>query len=183
MAIVGYCRVSTTQQSVDVQIQQLGDAGVEKLFVEKVSGVKKDRPELAAMLNYVRDGDIVVATKLDRIGRSTRHILEIVEALQQKGVGFKILNINLDTTTPTGRLMLTMLSGIASFEREMMLERQKEGIAVAKAKGHYKGRKPTAQAKAKDVLALAANGVRKQTIASQLDIGIASVYRIIKAAQ
>lgn len=177
--IVGYARVSTTGQSLDVQLEQLQTAGVEKIFQEKISGVKQSRPQLVAMLDFVRGGDTVVCCKLDRIARSTRHLLEIVEALEVKGVSFKVLNINLDTSTPTGRLMLTMLAGIATFEREMMLERQAEGIARAKAAGKFKGRKPTAQSKAPEIRNLAGQGVPRQKIADQLGIGVASVYRVL----
>lgn len=177
--IVGYARVSTTGQSLDVQLEQLEAAGVEKIFQEKISGVKQSRPQLVAMLDFVREGDTVVCCKLDRIARSTRHLLEIVEALEVKGVSFKVLNINLDTSTPTGRLMLTMLAGIATFEREMMLERQAEGIARAKAAGKFKGRKPTAQSKSPEIRNLAGQGVPRQKIADQLGIGVASVYRVL----
>ncbi|MDW7643779.1 MAG: recombinase family protein [Desulfuromonadales bacterium] len=177
--IVGYARVSTTGQSLDVQLEQLQTAGVEKIFQEKISGVKQSRPQLLAMLDFVREGDTVVCCKLDRIARSTRHLLEIVEALEVKGVSFKVLNINLDTSTPTGRLMLTMLAGIATFEREMMLERQAEGIARAKAAGKFKGRKPTAQSKSPEIRNLAGQGVPRQKIADQLGIGVASVYRVL----
>lgn len=177
--IVGYARVSTISQSLDVQLDQFHQAGVEKIFQEKASGARSDRPELANMLDFVREGDQVVCCKLDRIARSTRHLLEIVESLESKGVGFRVLNIDLDTKSPTGKLMLTMLGAMAAFEREMMLERQAEGIARAKSEGRYKGRKPTARAKADQVKQLASEGVQKQAIADQLGIGVASVYRIL----
>lgn len=179
-ASIGYARVSTVGQALETQLKQLQEAGVEKVFQEKVSGVKRDRPQLEALLDYVREGDSVVITKLDRIARSTRHLLEIVDQLKEKGVSFRVLNMNLDTSTPTGKLMLTMLAGIAEFEREMMLERQAEGIAKAKAEGRYKGRKPTAKAKASQVIELAKEGMTKQAIADELSIGVASVYRILK---
>jgi DNA invertase Pin-like site-specific DNA recombinase len=107
--------------------------------------------------------------------------LEIVDRLDKRGVAFRVLNINLDTSTATGKLMLTMLAGIATFEREMMLERQREGIAKAKANGMYKGRKPTALAKSSDVFRLLGEGKTKVKIADELGIGIASVYRIVGA--
>lgn len=182
MAIIGYARVSTSEQSLEAQLGQLRVAGVERVYEEKVSGVKKDRPELAAMLDYVRESDTVIVTKLDRIGRSTRHLLEIVDILQSKGVEFKVLNINLDTSTPTGKLMLTMLAAVAAFERDMMLERQREGILIAKNAGKYKGRQPTARAKTPEVLSLVASGVKKTEIARRLGIGVASVYRILQTA-
>ena len=180
MAIVGYARVSTVGQCLDAQLGQLQQAGAERIFQEKVSGVKRDRPELQAMLDFIREGDTVIVTKLDRIARSTKHLLDIVDSLQGKGVDFKALNINLDTSTPTGKLMLTMLGAIATFEREMMLERQSEGIERAKREGKYNGRKATARAKAPEVKKLAQTGMTKQKIADQLNIGIASVYRILK---
>lgn len=180
MATVGYARVSTLEQNLDAQLEQLQAAGVDRIYQEKASGVYKDRPELTAMLDYVREGDTVVCCKLDRIARSTKHLLKISEALESKGVAFRVLNINLDTSTPTGKLMLTMLGAIATFEREMMLERQREGIARAAAEGKYKGRKATAQEKAPEVLEMLNKGMTKQAVADELGIGVASVYRIAK---
>lgn len=178
---IGYARVSTEEQHLDAQLEQLKAAGVEKIFNEKASGVKQDRPQLAAMIEYCREGDTVVVCKLDRIARSTKHLLEIVEGLEKKQVAFRVLNINLDTSTPTGKLMLSMLAAIGQFEREMMLERQKEGIRLAKEKGKYAGRKPTARAQTERVLELLASGKTKQAVADVLGIGVASVYRAVKA--
>lgn len=118
--------------------------------------------------------------RLDRIARSTQHLLEIVDGLERKRVAFKVMSLDLDTTTPIGKLMLTLLGGIATFERELMLERQAEGIAKAKANGKHKGRKPTAQIKAGLVRELAEKGIPRQKIPDQAGIGIASVYRILR---
>jgi len=181
MATVGYARVSTTDQKLEVQLDALYKVGVDRVYQEKASGADGDRVELAAMLDYVREGDVVVCCKLDRIARSTAHLLAIVDKLTVKGVFLKILNIDLDTSTPTGKLMLTMLGAIATFEREMMLERQAEGIAKAKVAGKYMGRKPTAMAKGSEVMELLAQGKTKESVAEQLGIGVASVYRIAKA--
>ncbi len=178
MAIVGYARVSTTGQSLDAQLKAL--SGCEKIFREKISGAKNDRPELQAMLEFVREGDTVHVTKLDRLARNTRHLLEVSEYLQGKGVALNILNIGINTATPTGKLMLTMIGAIATFEREMMLERQAEGIALAKQKGKYKGRKATALAKGNDVIELLTQGVSKPEISRQLNISITSIYRIVR---
>lgn len=178
MATVGYARVSTTGQSLDTQLSAL--SGCEKVFREKISGAKDDRPELQAMLEFVREGDIVEVTKLDRLARNTRHLLEVSEYLQGKGVALNILNIGINTATPTGKLMLTMIGAIATFEREMMLERQAEGIALAKLKGKYKGRKATARNKTQEVLELVEKGMNKPDISRQLGIGITSIYRIIR---
>lgn len=183
MANIGYARVSTEGQELTAQLEQLNGAGVDKIFKEKASGVKQDRPQLAAMLEHLREGDTVIICKLDRIARSTKHLLEIVETLEAKKVSFKVLNINLDTSTPTGKLMLSMLAAIGQFEREMMLERQREGIRIAKDEGRYKGRKATARALSEQVLELLAQGKTKQAVADELKIGVASVYRIAKAAK
>lgn len=182
MAKIGYARVSTEGQELTAQLDQLQAAGIDKVFKEKASGVKQDRPQLAAMIDYVREGDTVIVCKLDRIARSTKHLLEIVEALEGKKVSFQVLNINLDTSTPTGKLMLSMLAAIGQFEREMMLERQREGITLAKADGRYTGRKPTAMAHSAKVMELISQGKKtKQAIADELSIGVASVYRIAKS--
>ncbi len=151
--------VSTTGQSLDTQLEAL--SGCEKIFREKISGAKDDRPELQAMLEFVREGDTVQVTKLDRLARNTRHLLEVSEYLQSKGVALNILNIGINTATPTGKLMLTMIGAIATFEREMMLERQAEGIALAKLKGKYKGRKATARSKSQEVIEMLGQGLSK----------------------
>ena len=181
--LIGYARVSSTDQKLEVQLEQLQKLGVDRVYQEKASGADSERVELAAMLDYVRQGDTVVACKLDRIARSTQHLLSIVDRLTAKGVALKVLNIDLDTATPTGKLMLTMLGAIATFEREMMLERQADGIAKAKEAGKYLGRKPTAKAKSTEVVGLVAQGLTKEAVAAQLGIGVASVYRILKEAK
>jgi len=180
MAIIGYARVSTEGQELTAQLEQLQSARVDKIYQEKASGVKQDRPQLAAMLDHLREGDTVMVCKLDRIARSTKHLLEIVESLDAKKVSFQVLNINLDTSTPTGKLMLSMLAAIGQFEREMMLERQREGIRLAKEAGAYKGRKPTAMSQTEKVVNLISQGKTRQAVADELKIGVASVYRIMK---
>lgn len=179
MAIIGYARVSTTGQSLEQQLTALAEC--EKVFQEKVSGSKTDRPQLQAMLEFVRSGDVLKVTKLDRLARNTRHLLEITDQLHAKGVTLHIQNLGIDTATPTGKLMLTMIGAIATFEREIMLERQAEGIALAKAKGVYKGRKPTARVKATDALSLLEEGYSKVKVAEVLNISQSSLYRIIRS--
>lgn len=181
--VVGYARVSTGEQHLDSQMEQLKAAGCSKIYSEKKSGVVAKRDELARMMDFVREGDTVVCCKLDRIARSTQDLLNITDTLTTKGVSFKILNIDLDTGTPTGKLMLTMLGAIVTFEHEMMLERQREGIAKAKAAGKYKGRVITARAKSTKVLELLGQVNTKEAVASTLGIGVASVYRIAKDAR
>ncbi|HHQ4721680.1 TPA: recombinase family protein [Aeromonas veronii] len=180
MALVGYARVSTVGQSLDTQLQALAECST--IFQEKVSGARDNRPQLALLLDSVRKGDVVLVTKLDRLARNTRHLLEISEYLQSKQVALRILNLGINTSTPTGKLMLTMIGAIATFERELMLERQAEGIELAKQRGVYKGRKPTAMARGEEVLALADRGVAKTEIARQTGISLSSVQRILKTA-
>ena len=177
---VGYARTSTLDQiaGFEAQVRELEAAGCEKIFKEQVSSVG-EREQLAAALDFIREGDTLVVTKLDRLARSIGHLSEITRTLERKGANLSVLVMGLDTTNATGRLMLNVIGSVAQFEREMMLERQREGIARAKADGRYKGRKPTAQAKAADVLALKRDGVRPSEIARRLKIGRASVYRIL----
>lgn len=177
---IGYARVSTVGQSLDTQLSQLSFC--DRIFQEKVSGASLERPELEHLMQIIRPGDVLIVTKLDRLARSTKDLLEIVEDLNKRNAALKILNMNLDTSTPTGKLMLTMLGAIAEFERALMLERQSEGIARAKEAGRYKGRKPTAMQKAEAVIALVRNGATKANVAQEMGISIMSVYRILKAA-
>ncbi len=177
MATVGYARVSTRGQSLQAQLEALHQC--DKIFQEKISGAKDNRPELQLLLEYVREGDTVLVTKLDRLARNTRHLLEISDFLEQKGVRLLIQNIGIDTGTPTGKLMLTMIGAIATFEREIMLERQAEGIAIAKLKGKYRGRKAHAMEKTHDVMQLLSEGLTKPEISKRLEISITSIYRII----
>ena len=179
MALVGYARVSTGGQSLEVQLRALAECN--KVFQEKVSGASDDRPQLTLLLDYVKEGDVMMITKLDRLARNTRHLLEISEFLQHKQVALRILNLGIDTSTPTGKLMLTMIGAIATFERELMLERQAEGIELAKRRGVYKGRKPTAMAKGNEVLALVAKGLPRTEIAKRTGISISSVQRILRS--
>ncbi|MFB8341888.1 recombinase family protein [Brucella cytisi] len=181
-AIVGYARTSTTDQKagLEAQLRDLSTAGASRIFQEELSSVATKRPELERTLDYVREGDTLIVTKLDRLARSVADLVAITETLRTKGVALRILSMNLDTATPTGKLMLNLLGSIAEFERELMLERQREGIAKAKAEGKYKGRAPTARAKAEDVLRLKAGGMTADAIATKLGIGRASVFRILK---
>lgn len=186
--LVGYARVSTTDQqaSIEGQRRDLRATGcTEKVFSEETSSVGP-RPQLEAALDFVREGDTLVVTRLDRLARSTTDLLNIVQRLEQKGVALRILDFGgsaVDTQSPSGRLMLTMFAALAQFERELMLTRQKEGIAKAKAEGRYKGRKPTARAKLPQIRALQAEGVPIAEMAARLSISRASAYRLIKEAE
>ncbi|MCE6960247.1 recombinase family protein [Cereibacter sphaeroides] len=183
--IIGYARTSTLDQTAGLEAQErdLQAAGCERIFVEQVSSVDMvARAKLAEALEFVRQGDTLVVTKLDRLARSVAHLMEILAKLDTKGASLRILGMGIDTATPTGKLMLTILGGVAEFERAIMLERQREGIAKAKAEGKYKGRKPTARAQADQVQRLKAEGLGASEIAEKLGIGRASVYRIIGAS-
>lgn len=182
---IGYARTSTVDQeaSFEHQKEELGKAGCQKVFAEQLSAVASERPELERAIDYLREGDVLVATRLDRLARSVIDLSTIVERLKAKGVGLRILGTNIDTTSANGELMLNMLAAFAQFERQLLLERQKVGIARAKAAGRYKGRKPTAREKADEVLELVGKGLPKTEIAKKVGIGRASVYRIISDAE
>jgi DNA invertase Pin-like site-specific DNA recombinase len=182
--LVGYARTSTLDQKAGLEAQQrdLTASGCERIFTEQVSSVDAVRREqLLEALSFVRNGDTLIVTKLDRLARSVAHLMEILGQLEAKGIALRILSMGIDTNTPTGKLMLTILGGVAQFEREVMLERQREGIAKAKAEGKYKGRAPTARAKADEVLRLHKAGVGATEISKQLGIGRASVYRLLSS--
>jgi DNA invertase Pin-like site-specific DNA recombinase len=181
---IGYARTSTVEQeaSFEARQAQLKAAGCEKVFCEQVSAVSPEREQLEAALDYVRDGDVLIVTKLDRLARSVPNLCEIGQRLDGKGVGLKVLDQAIDTTTPTGPLMFNMLGAIAQFERELIRERMLVGIAKAKAEGKYRGRAPTARMQAEKVRQLKAAGVGPSEIARQLGIGRMSMFRILTAA-
>ena len=139
---VGYIRVSSTDQNESRQLEALKKYEIEKMFSEKISGKDTNRPQLQAMMDFVREGDCVYVLDFSRLARNTKDLLDITEKLQAKGVHFVSLKESIDTTTPAGKLMLTVIAAIAEFERAIILERQREGISIAKRNGVYKGRKP-----------------------------------------
>jgi DNA invertase Pin-like site-specific DNA recombinase len=181
--IIGYARTSTIDQEAGLAAQQrdLKAAGATKIFAEKVSSVSQ-REKLETALDYLREGDVLAVTKLDRLARSMRDLMAIVARIEAKGATLRILAMNLDTGTATGKLMLNVLGSVAEFERSIMLERQREGIAKAKAEGKYAGRKPTARAKSAEVMALLQDGVSQSEVARRLGIGRSSVLRIMADA-
>lgn len=139
MANIAYVRVSTIEQNEQRQVEALEKYSIDKWFIEKVSGKNTKRPKLQAMLEYVREGDTIHIHDLSRLARNTKDLLEIVEKLEAKGVSLVSNHESIDSGTPTGKLMLTMIGAIAEFERANLLERQREGIAIAKAEGKYRG--------------------------------------------
>ncbi|BBE35403.1 recombinase family protein [Sphingosinicella microcystinivorans] len=177
--LIGYARVSSTGQSLDVQTEALTAAGCEKLFAEKRSGTTTDgRQALADALDYAREGDTLVVTRLDRLARSITDLRQIVDTLTAKGASFRCLQQgSIDTSRSDGKLLLNILASFAEFEADIRRERQREGIDKAKAAGVYKGR-PAAIDPAK-VRALSAGGMGASQIAKELGIGRASVYRAL----
>lgn len=178
---VGYGRVSSVGQSLVIQNEALAEAGCEKVFAEKMSGRSaKDRIELQNAIDFVRDGDTLIVTRLDRLARSVGDLHTIIEKLADKGVGFRCLNQSgVDTDSSTGKLMIGILGAVAAFENDIRKERQLEGIEKAKAAGKYKGRPATIDpAKVK---ALHEQGLGASAIARELSIGRASVYRALSA--
>jgi DNA invertase Pin-like site-specific DNA recombinase len=137
---IGYARVSTVGQNIEAQIKQLEDAGCEKIYEEKISGKNIDRTELQKMKKELHKGDTVIVTSFSRLARSTKDLLELVETFQVKGVGFKSLKEDINTQGASGKFILTLLGAVATFERELMLEKQKDGIAYAISQGKYKGK-------------------------------------------
>lgn len=179
MALIGYARVSSTGQSLDVQRDQLHAAGCSKIFEEKRSGLSQDgRAQLAMALDYVREGDAFMVTRLDRLARSITDLRQIVDRLTVKGVAFRALQQgDLDTSSSNGRLMLNMLGAFAEFEADLRKERQREGIEKAKAAGVYVGRKATVPSD--EIRRLRAEGIMPTEIAKRLKVGRASVYRAL----
>lgn len=139
--IIGYARVSTQEQNLDRQMDHLKEANCEKIFCEKFTGTKKERPELDRLLEHIRPGDTIIISDLTRLSRSTKDLFKIVEQIEQKGANIKSLKeIWMDTTTPQGKLMFTIFSGISQFERDLTSQRTKEGLSSARARGRKGGR-------------------------------------------
>ena len=185
MTSIGYARTSTLEQvaGFDAQIRDLIAAGVDErnIYREQVSSIA-ERPELALMLDRIlRAGNVLIVTKLDRLARSTFDLLAIVERLKGLGAELRVLGSPIDTTTPTGGLMLTILGAIAQFEREMMLERQREGIEAARIAGKYKGRKPTVRLQGDEIRRLHGEGLTNGEIARRLRCHRSNVGRVLKA--
>lgn len=181
--LVGYGRTSTAEQAAGLEAQDrdLRAAGCERVYLEQVSGVAP-REQLRAVLAYVRGGDVLVVTKPDRLARSTTELLQIEADLSKRDVGLIVLSMGgerLDTRNPTSKLMLTILAGVATWEREIMLERQREGIAKAKADGRYKGRVPTVARQAEQIRTMIAAGETPTHVAKKLGIARSSVYRML----
>jgi len=180
MAIIGYARVSSAGQSLEVQNDKLTEYGCTKIYREKRSGTTVNRPQLKQCLDYVRDGDVLVITKLDRLARSTLDLHKIVEQLNSKNVGFKVLDHSIDTTTKEGRLMFSILASIAEFETELRKERQMDGIAKAKQNGVHFGRKAKlTDDQIEEMQSKRADGVLIRELMSEYKLSKASIYRLL----
>lgn len=181
---VGYVRVSTIEQNTARQEVLLECLNAEKVFIDKCSGKNTDRPALKELLNFVRDGDTVVVESISRLARNTRDLLELVDKFTEQGVGFVSQKENIDTSTPTGKFVLTLFGAIAELEREYILQRQSEGIAIAKANGTFKGRKAMSCPDFDKVYKDVSNGVITATHGWEL-LGISKIswYRRVREKQ
>jgi len=180
MSLIGYARVSSKDQNYTLQIEALEKAGCTKIFSEIISGTTLQRPELKQCLLYLREGDTLIVTRIDRLARSLRDLQNLVHDLKHQHIELKAIEQPIDTSSAAGKAFLDMLGVFAEFETNLRKERQLEGIAKAKQEGKYKGRKPTARAKTDQVKALIEQGMTRQAVAKELEIGVASVYRILR---
>ena len=180
MSSFGYARVSTADQDLTIQVDALEAAGCETIRSEKLSGSSTKRPELNTLLEFLREGDEFVVTRLDRFARSSRDLQNFVHDLQERGVTLRVLEQNIDTSTAAGKCFFDMLAAFAEFETGIRKERQAEGIAKAKAKGVYRGRKPSIDTT--KIQSLKSDGLGATAIAKELGISRVSVYRALKPA-
>lgn len=178
---IGYVRVSTQEQNTARQEVLMQSLGVDQIYIDRMSGKSQDRPELKRMMNYVREGDTVIVESISRFARNTCDLLELVEQLTAKQVEFISKKEAIDTTTPTGKFMLTVFGAVAELEREYILQRQKEGIAIAKERGIYRGRKPIERSNFGQVAALwKAGQITAAEAMKRLDMKPSTFYRKIR---
>ena len=177
MAAIGYARVSTTDQDMALQLDALAKAACARVFEDKASGAKADRPGLAAALGFVREGDILKVWKLDRLGRSLPHLIETVNALETRGVSFRSLTEAIDTTTPGGRLVFHIFGALGQFERDLIRERTRAGLDAAAARGRQGGRKPVmTDEKLRRAQTLLAQGLTVREVAARIKVGKTALY-------
>jgi DNA invertase Pin-like site-specific DNA recombinase len=181
MAAVGYARVSTADQDPALQLDALRAAGCAKVFEDRASGARADRPGLRAALDYARDGDVLVTWKLDRLGRSLPHLIETVAGLERRGVGFRSLTEAIDTTTPGGRLVFHLFAALGQFERDLIRERTRAGLAAAAARGRTGGRQPVITTdKLRRARELIAKGLSVRDAAVRLKVGKTALYEALR---
>jgi len=180
--LIGYARASLEKQAIDRQLDELAAAGVRHIYQEKITGTKRDRPELNRMLAALQQGDTVITVELSRMGRSTKDLLEIVELIRSKGAHFRSLGETwLDTTTPQGQLIFTIFAGLCQFERDLTAERTKSGLKAAAARGRKGGRPATVQAQVQAVEAMRRNNMKIDQIVADTGLSRSTVNRIIAA--
>lgn len=178
---IGYIRISTTDQNTARQEVLMKELHVEQVFIDRMSGKNTDRPELKKMMGFVREGDTVIVESISRFARNTKDLLDLVEQLTAKRVEFISKKEAIDTTTPTGKFMLTVFGAVAELEREYILQRQREGIAIAKQNGVYKGRKPIEHPRFNEIVSLWKSGTITATEAMRrLDMKPSTFYRKVK---
>jgi DNA invertase Pin-like site-specific DNA recombinase len=181
VAHIGYARVSTLDQDPTLQLDALAAAGCSKVFDDRASGARADRPGLRQALDYVRDGDVLVVWKLDRLGRSLAHLIETVASLEQRGVGFRSITEAIDTTTPGGRLVLHLFGALGEFERDLIRERTRAGLIAAAARGRKGGRKPVVDAdKLERACGMVAKGLTVREAAARLRVGKTALYEALR---
>ncbi|KPC50967.1 DNA-invertase Gin [Pseudomonas amygdali pv. morsprunorum] len=181
--LIGYARVSTQDQNLQLQYDALASAGCKKLFDDKVSGSRADRPGLSKALEMLREGDTLVVWKLDRLGRSVKHLVDLVASLHKQGVQFKSLTDAIDTGTPSGRFFFHVMASLAEMERELTVERTRAGLQVARQLGRTGGRKrQMTDSKIVSAKKLLANGVPPREVAKNLGVSVPTLYRWIPAS-
>jgi DNA invertase Pin-like site-specific DNA recombinase len=181
--LIGYARVSTQDQNLELQIEALTKAGCKKIFEDKVSGSRAERPGLAKARDVLREGDTLVVWKLDRLGRSVKHLVNLVVELEQQGVQFKSLTDVIDTGTPSGRFFFHVMASLAQMERELTIERTRAGLQVARQLGRKGGRKrQMTESKIRSAKKLLATGVPPRDVASNLGVSVPTLYRWIPAS-
>lgn len=181
--LIGYARVSTTDQNLDLQIDALTKVGCEKIFDDKISGTRADRPGLARAMELLRKDDTLVVWKLDRLGRSVKNLVDLVADLQKQGIHFKSLTDSIDTGTPSGRFFFHVMASLAEMERELTAERTRAGLEVARQLGRKGGRKrQMTDSKIESAKKLLANGVPPRDVAANLGVSVPTLYRWIPAS-
>ena len=181
--LIGYARVSTQDQNIDLQLEALTKAGCEKMFDDKISGTRAVRPGLDKALEILREGDTLVVWKLDRLGRSVKHLVDLVIQLHERGVNFKSLTDSIDTGTASGRFFFHVMASLAEMERELTVERTKAGLAVANALGRKGGRKRVmTDSKLASAKALLSSGTAPRDVAKNLGVSVPTLYRWLPAS-
>ncbi len=181
MANIGYARVSTQDQNLSLQLDALAAAGCKRVFEDRASGARADRVGLQAALEYVRDGEVLVVWKLDRLGRSLPHLIETVTDLAKRGVGFRSLTEAIDTTTPGGRLVFHIFGALGQFERDLIQERTRAGLTAAASRGRRGGRKPViTDDKLKRARRMVGKDLTVREIATRLKVGKTALYQALK---